>query len=400
MLRHLVTLIWNRKRANFLLITEIFCAFVVLFVVGSTLVYFRQNYQAPRGFDYQQVWQLVLDQGSTPQTGAQQSAIARHILQRLRTLPGVQYAAFTSANTPYSDNHSSTNLSRKLHGEGPSSNKYRIGPEMRHVLRLPLTAGRWFDPNAEAVQDEDNDREDVVISAETQAALFPDRSPLGQTLYSANRELRVIGVTGPFRADGDLSDPKPAVFLPVGSQDTTFRYQDRLLVRVQPSAGAALEQRMSAEIRTFGPGWTATITPLTEQRAAQLKIMLAPLVALVLVGIFLIGNVALGLFGVLWFNINQRRAEIGVRRAMGATAGAISGQIVGEILVVTTFGLGLGLVVAAQFPLLGVLGVPPGIYLTAMGLATGLIYALTAVCALYPSWLAAGIHPAVALRED
>ena len=119
-----------------------------------------------------------------------------------------------------------------------------------------------------------------------------------------------------------------------------------------------------------------------------------------MVCVFLVFNVALGLFGVPWHTIQQRRAEIGLRRAMGATAGAISGQILGEILVVTTFGLALGLLVAAQFPLLGVLDVKAGVYLTAMLLATGLIYALSTVCALYPSRLAAGIHPAVALREE
>ncbi|MBC8081884.1 MAG: FtsX-like permease family protein, partial [Hymenobacter sp.] len=146
--------------------------------------------------------------------------------------------------------------------------------------------------------------------------------------------------------------------------------------------------------------WTSSITPLAEERATQLKTGLAPLVALVLVCVFLIINVALGLFGVLWQTISQRRGEIGVRRALGATAGTISGQIVGEILVVTTFGLGLGLLVAAQFPLLGVLGVPAGVYGTAMLLATGGLYALTFVCALYPSRLAAGIRPAVALREE
>ena len=66
-----------------------------------------------------------------------------------------------------------------------------------------------------------------------------------------------------------------------------------------------------------------------------------------------------------------------------ATAGRISTQILGETLVVTTFGLVLGLLVAAQFPLLGVMGMQVGVYLTAMLLATGLIYGLTLVCALY-----------------
>ena len=89
-----------------------------------------------------------------------------------------------------------------------------------------------------------------------------------------------------------------------------------------------------------------------------------------------------------------------MRRALGATGAAISGQVLGEILVLTTFGLLLGLLVAAQFPLLGVFNVPAGVYLTAMALAAGGLYLLATVCALYPSRLAAGIQPAVALREE
>ena len=95
---------------------------------------------------------------------------------------------------------------------------------------------------------------------------------------------------------------------------------------------------------------------------------------------------------------SSRRATAGWMPA--ANRLGYSAQILGETLVVTTFGLGLGLVVAAQFPLLGVMGMKTGVYLTAMLLATGLIYALTTLCALYPSRLAAGIHPAVALREE
>jgi putative ABC transport system permease protein len=193
---------------------------------------------------------------------------------------------------------------------------------------------------------------------------------------------------------------QPAFFAYANPQDTTLSHLSRLLVRVEPNAGAELEKRMSTEIMAIGKGWTSAITPLSEAREAKLKAGLAPLVALVLVCLFLVGNVALGLYGVLWQNINQRRAEIGLRRAMGASAGAISGQIVGEILVVTTFGLILGLLVAMQFPLLGILEVRVDVYLMAMLLATIFIYTLTTICALYPSRLAAGIHPAVALREE
>ena len=67
---------------------------------------------------------------------------------------------------------------------------------------------------------------------------------------------------------------------------------------------------------------------------------------------------------------------------------------------VTFTALVLGLLVAAQFPLLGVLHVQASVYGTAMALATAGLYLLAMVCALYPSRLAAGIQPAVALREE
>ncbi|GAB3653908.1 hypothetical protein GCM10027594_27850 [Hymenobacter agri] len=69
MIQHLFTLIWNRRRANFLLIAEIFLAFVVLFVVGSVVVYNQQNYRQPPGFAYEQVWRVNLDPGALPEAG-------------------------------------------------------------------------------------------------------------------------------------------------------------------------------------------------------------------------------------------------------------------------------------------------------------------------------------------
>lgn len=395
MLRHLFTLIWNRKRANFLLITEIFFAFVILFVVGSTLVYNQQNYRTPLGFDYEQVWQVDLDPGMQPR--AQRAATQRQIIQRLKSLPDVRFVARSSSNTPFSGSTNRSDLRRTKESGGAyvNGNFYYMEDAMRDVLAPHLIEGRWFDKRDDATT-----RQPIIITQETREKLFPKESPLGRIITSGDQEMQVVGVAGTYRASGDLSEPRAAAFLRVSPQDTSFEHLETLLVRVQPQAGAALEKRMTTDILAIGKGWSSNITPLAEQRAAQLKRIVTPLVALVVVCVFLIINVALGLFGVLWQTINQRRAEIGLRRAIGATGPAISGQIVGEILVVTTFGLLLGLLVAAQFPLLGVLGVKVSVYLTAIGLATALIYGLAAVCALYPSWLAAKIHPAVALREE
>jgi putative ABC transport system permease protein len=394
MIQHLFTLIWNRRRANALLIAEVFLAFVVLFVVGSLLVYNRQNYRTPLGFSYEHVWRVDLDPGTQPQAG--RLATVRQVVAQLRAMPGVVAVGRTSSNTPFSGSTNGSPVSTQdektivEHTSGHS-----VEDPLHEVLQLPLVAGRWFDRRDDAAA-----LRPAVISRALAEQLFPHQSPLGQVVRRVEEDFRIVGVVEQFRADGDLEEPRPAFLMRVSPQDTTLNAASTLLLRVRPGAGAELERQMSTAILATAKGWSVGITSLPEQRAAQLKRTLTPLVALGLVCGFLILNVALGLFGVLWQTINQRRAELGVRRALGATAGAISGQIVGEILVLTTFGLLLGLLVAAQFPLLGVLNVAPSVYLTAMALAAAGLYLLAAACALYPSQLAARIQPAVALREE
>ena len=399
MIRHLFTLMWNRKRATGLLILEILLAFVVLFAVGSVGVYNWRNYRTPLGFAYEHVWEVDLNPGAQP--GGEQFATLQRVLQRLRSTPGVVSASRSVGNTPFAFNDNFTEFRAKEGVNRPKSGGdfYYAGPEMREVMELQLVAGRWFDRRDEATAAAR--RRPMVITELMQAKLFPGgESAVGKTIQdNDNDDYEVVGVTGPYRAGGELSELQPGVFAYVSPQDTAQALFN-LLVRVRPGSGAALEKRLSNDIRTTSGGWACSIVSLSEQRLTQLKFRLTLPAILGIVCVFLLINVALGLFGVLWLNINQRRAELGVRRALGATAGAISRQVVGEILVLTTFGLALGLLVAMQFPLLGVLDVPTGVYLTAMALAAASLYGLATVCALYPSRLAAAIQPAVALREE
>jgi putative ABC transport system permease protein len=108
----------------------------------------------------------------------------------------------------------------------------------------------------------------------------------------------------------------------------------------------------------------------------------------------------MGLFGVLWYNINKRRGEIGLRRAVGATGRSVSSQLVAEAMILATFSLIIGSFFAIQFPLLNVFNLPASVYLIALFLSVTFIYLLVLVCSLYPGKQAAAIYPAVALHEE
>jgi putative ABC transport system permease protein len=124
-------------------------------------------------------------------------------------------------------------------------------------------------------------------------------------------------------------------------------------------------------------------------------------VAVGLIAGFLLVMVALGLTGVLWQNVTQRTKEIGLRRAKGATAHRIHRQIVGELLLLASLALAVGVAIVLQFPLLDLVGpVPPAVLTTSLLVSIAAIYLLSAVCGWYPSRLATRIQPAEALHYE
>ena len=108
----------------------------------------------------------------------------------------------------------------------------------------------------------------------------------------------------------------------------------------------------------------------------------------------------LGLFGVLWYNISRRYAEIGLRRAVGGNRPKILKQFIGEMVIAASLAVILGCIFAFQFPLLEVFDIPMHIYFLGTLGAIGLIYVLIVICSFYPSKVASEIQPATALHED
>ena len=128
---------------------------------------------------------------------------------------------------------------------------------------------------------------------------------------------------------------------------------------------------------------------------------IAPLAITGIACLFLFIMVGLGLTGVLWQNVTRRTREFGLRRANGATAAMIYLQILGEILVATTFGMMIGTLIIIQFPLLDLLGfMEASVYISSFIISVALMYLLVILCGLYPSWLATRIQPAEALHYE
>ena len=399
MLRHLFTLIWNRKRTNVLLISEIFFSFVVLFGVGAVLITIGKNFLAPHGFNYEQVWRLEVRAG---QGQKMPRAELDDVLRQVKALPGIRTVTLTSGNVPFifSTNNSTFSYNGKT---SPTTNVYDADDHYAEVMQLHLREGRWFAP-----ADNGSNHRPVVISQNLRESLFGNEPALGK-IFTWSRpgpdpkpedEFQVMGVVDNVRMASDFAAAEPGVWKRFIPFDTTHWETANMLVRVAPGEGGAMQEKIARTVAGVTRQWTTEVRVMNEDRLNKRRYTLVPVVGLSIVGLFLVINVALGLFGVLWYNISQRQSEIGLRRAMGATGPDISRQFLGETMVVTTFGVVLGALLAAQFPLLHAFDVAAPVYVQAMLIAAGTVFVVTAICAWQPSRLAAAIQPATALREE
>src|SRR6186713_1052726 len=102
MFKHLFKLIWNKKKQNFLLMTEMFVSFIVMFAVFTLMVYYYSNYKQPTGFDYDNVW-VVNYRPPENISSADSVRLFHETLRRMLTsMPQIQAVSFTSPNVPFS----------------------------------------------------------------------------------------------------------------------------------------------------------------------------------------------------------------------------------------------------------------------------------------------------------
>lgn len=400
MFRHLLKPIWKRKSRNLMLSLEIGLAFVVVFAVVAAASRFYQLYHQPIGFDYDSVWSVQI-QTSDAEKMENDTAAYDKFTRSLRALPDVEQVAF-AAYSPYENETWQTEYFQPDSNAATVSNLMQVSDSFFDTLHLSLQEGRAFseaDEGAAALP--------VVVNRHFAAAMFPGQEPIGKVfadgkLDAKDRKLmKVVGVVADFRNQGEYMSPVNFVitrYSPLAS-DEGLR---TILLRVKPGTPRAFETTLSQQLKLVRNDWSYHISPMADQRQTMLKQVQIPLIVLTVIAAFLLFMVAFGLFGVLWQNTTRRVGEIGLRRAIGATAGDIYRQIVVEQLLLTSLALSVGLILLVQLPITGVLGENFGwrLFLVATGVSTTIMAFVSVLCALYPAWRASRLSPTEALHYE
>jgi putative ABC transport system permease protein len=415
MTRHLFRLIWNRKRSNFLIMVEILCAFLVLEGVMLMASYYANNYRHPLGYSIDRVWGIRMDarrRDEDKTMRAAQMATVQQLFNVVRDLPEVE-AICAGFTTPYSN--ASWTSGHKANGRQLLYAMNSATDDCDAVYGMTLTRGRWFDKS-----DDGAAYNPIVVNEQFVREVFGGEDPINKTPLRDRepeeeraradrgekppKPWRVVGVIQDFRQHGEYSAPEAYAFERVDLTDGEAWPPRMLIIRVRAGTTPAFEEALVNRLQAAAKDWSFGVTLLTNQRDDKLLGYTGPLTLHAIVAGFLLLMVALGLTGVVWQNVTQRIREIGLRRAKGARIENIHRQILGELVVMTSLALLVGVVLVAQVPLLPLpedfLWIPPSVFVVSIVLSVLAIYLLTLLCGWYPARLATKIQPAEALHYE
>lgn len=264
---------------------------------------------------------------------------------------------------------------------------------------IPLLAGRSFGPGDVA-----EGSHVAVVSRQLAVATWGSPSAaLGQRIQAGNmdgdlRLLTVVGVVGDVHERRLDRAPAGMVYLNL-AQRPKATAQFNLVVRGQVPL-TSLMPMLRQVLERGAAQMPYSLQPLSELRAQSLAQRRFNLVLLALFAASALLLAGAGLYGLMAFSVGQRGGEFALRRALGASAADIGRAVLVRALVITTLGIGAGLLLAlAGSRLVASLlyGVPAGDPLS-HGLVAAVLLAVAVLASLLPAWRAARIAPASVLQ--
>jgi predicted permease len=319
------------------------------------------------------------------------------LLERVKTLPGVESAAFARMTPLSYGSFSSSPIAvdgyQPPPEESPTVEYNEVGPEYFVTMGIPLVTGREF------TRADDENAAPVAVVNETMAARYwKGQNPLGERLQVKGRWVQVVGVAKDSKYSSVREAPKPFFYVPLRQNSINGGW---LHVRT-PLTPKVMGAAIAREVRTLDGNLAPyEVITLQEQldRSTSPQMVAVTLVA-VLGGLALL-LAAIGLYGVMSYAVSQSSRELGLRMALGADASNLLRLVMSRGLALTAGGVLLGAAVAlALTRLLGNLlyKVSPRDPL-AFGSALAVMTMASLAACFLPAWRATRTDPARVLRD-
>ncbi|GMV04563.1 MAG: hypothetical protein AMXMBFR53_08430 [Gemmatimonadota bacterium] len=397
-----------KRTQRALVVAQIATSFVLLIGAGLLARSLRHLTHIETGFDTRQV--LAMDIPPNGILVRTDEARNRYldILEDVRAIPGVEKAALAS-QVPLSGGAFRIDVAVDGHtpmeGEPAPMAEFRVvSPDYFAAAGIEIVRGREF------VSTDVEDGQRVVVVNESMArAYFGDRNPVGQQVaWTDPLAARFLGVGPEWRTIVGVAEDVHDVGLEANIAHTVYnpypqiRWTGALLVRTALEP-ARLVPEIRRAILSHDPQQpienVATLEDLGSRSVAPQRLNATLLGAFALLALVI---AAVGIAGVLAFNVGTRKREFGVRSALGAARHQIGSSVLVEGLTLAALGVAIGSVAAVGLTrfISGLLvGVPALDPVTFVGVGL-LLGGIAVASAWWPAWRAAAVDPVEALGAE
>ena len=381
-----------------LLVAQVAVSLALL--VAATLVVRSQTQVSSTspGFDPSGVNLFAMDVSQSGYDTSTGPALYRNILREVSTVPGVQSASLAFQLPLVVVGMITRGVD--VEGYAPTAREDMnfgfnvVSEDYFATMRIPVKRGRAFDARDDALAPK------VAIVNEPFARRYwPTQDPIGRMIRIAGEAYRVVGVVREIKYVTLTEDPRPYVYTSLAQ---SYLPQVTLHVRAAGDTAAAQQAVREAVHRVDRALPLFDVRTLQAQADVSLGAFAVATLFLSAAGLQALLLASIGIYGVVAFSVAQRTREIGIRMALGATAGQVLRLVVGQGFVLSVVGVAIGVALALVSAriLAGLLyGIGPRDPLTLAFAAVGLLGVAIIACWI-PARRALRISPMTALHYE
>ena len=390
MLQHILKIVWKHRGRNGLMLLELFVSFLILVGVFTFLSYNLTLLSTPLGFDTKDRL-MVLFYDNSDEDSLVYAAKVDQLTASLREIPEIESISFGNSIYPFSRSMWSSII--EIDNVKIRFLTASMDEQYAEVLGLNLVAGRWIQKPLSK-----DDIKEIVVNQRFVEANF-EGSGLLDSIIDMNGPNRIVGIVDHYKYNGLFVEEEPMVLSYLDPYDN--QSAQCIYLKMAPNTPAVIEQQIQRIVFENMQTNDFVIKNLEEDRKESSKDSWLTILAISALAIFLVINVAMGLFGVLWSNIQQRKYEISLRKAMGASEGTILLQFLAESLGLVLIAVLVGSLIVGQISYFGLIKEFSNALLI-QGLLITIVFMVLLVlsCTIYPAWQASRQPPSTGLQGE
>ncbi len=332
-----------------LMLAEIAVAMVLLSGAGLMVHTMVRLARVDPGFDPHNLQTFMFSLTGPQWPDARKQVFYDAVVERLRALPGVENAAITTSLPMLGSNWWNVfTIPGKTAdhwisvGEFPNAAMVPVTAGYFETLRIPLVKGRYFDRT-----DAPDSLPVAIVSSKVARKYWPDEDAIGKQIIqgfpteTSGPWRTIVGVVGDIKQHGVDQEMPPQIFMPIVQlpRGTAFA-----IVRTRGAVPlSSLEAAIHDVDRNVPVFNDRTIDEVMRESSGRRRVAMIVLSAFGVVAVLL---AAIGVYGVIAQVVAERRQEIGVRMALGATGGQILRLFLRHGLLVVAVGIAGGVLMA------------------------------------------------------